>query len=476
MQNGDISLVIEDISGVSINTEIISRTTNNFIYPSGTFSVGQIYPRSFQVINRKKKKHSSARSIVKKFKSHSGAVIERISKDTEQEKPKDPKEIALELSQYFHNVNPYYTSIRIDHIVLTKYKFVFSFKKKPRLGHINIIIPLDNNNPETIIAYTKIRYTSATLFEWQVKLGELDTQGTLFNFSTKKHFGKNSSKFKSTCKVLLNSDIYEEADRIFHDNQWVRWQFKRIVLIWLNKKSKCRIIGEDCDIYTCDPIPLNEQIRIMSISNRTEYVFSGNVLLKTVKSCLEGQIMSIPDVKTPRNPFTNTPFSYGEMIEVYNGILRWCAKKGKPLPGIIGLYREHRFRPNLVLRIHNNYVQMNATHNYILNDDTTGDFFIETIQILFEDFDDLLIKEFDPAIIGYQRFRLWNKMDPKHYLLICWKKLAADFWYYKQTEQFPRENWKKELHIFFDTATLLRVSNDILTYITNEYYRLLISD
>jgi hypothetical protein len=308
-----------------------------------------------------------------------------------------------------------------------------------------------------------------TLFDWHLNIVDLDRGGTVFRVSELRKF----ARIKSPIKPLLCSDVHAEADRIFQDNQWTRWQIKRLVSRWLTNKSKKRVIGEDCDIISSEPIPLNEQIRIISIRNRTEYVFSGNVLLKTAKSCLEGQVIAIPNVKSPHNPYTNTPFSYGEMVEVYNGILRWCAKKSKPLPAIIALYREHRFRNNLVLKIHNNYIQMKATESFMFNDDMNGDFFIEIMQILLEDFSEPLLGEFNPVNIAYQRFRLWNKMEPKNYLLICWKKLAADFWYYKQTEQFPRENWKTESSIFIDVVVLLRSSADKLRYVSREYYRIM---
>ena len=116
---------------------------------------------------------------------------------------------------------------------------------------------------------------------------------------------------------------------------------------------------------------------------------------------------------------------------------------------------------------------MKATESFMYNDDMNGDFFIEIMQILLEDFSEPLLAEFNPVNIAYQRFRLWNKMEPKNYLLICWKKLAADFWYYKQTEQFPRENWKTESSIFIDVVVLLRSSADKLRYVSREYYRIM---
>ena len=173
---------------------------------------------------------------------------------------------------------------------------------------------------------------------------------------------------------------------------------------------------------------------------------------------MEGQVGSIPSIKAPHNPYTNQPFNYGELTQIYIEIIRWCGKNNKVVPSIIALYREYKFRHHLLLRINHNYLQIKATESYVFNDDIRGEFFIETMESLLEDFALPLSINYDPFIISYQRFRLWNEIDPKNYLLICWKKLAIDYWYYKQTEHFPREYWITETSIYLDIVILIDAS------------------
>jgi hypothetical protein len=364
---------------------------------------------------------------------------------------------------------PYYLSSRASSKAYNPTKVKIEITNKPPItqaGHIKIIIPRNKQTIQNFFAYQSICYKTGNFFDWQIILGELDISGTLFKFPK----SKIHNKIKGF-KPLFNEDIYKEAESIFHNNQWFRWQMKRLVSIWLKTKSKKRVIGEDSDIITGELIPLEEQVRIISIKNRTEYVFSGQVLVKGAKSCLEGQTAAIPHVKTPHNPYTNTPFTYGELVKVYGEILIWCAKKGKTMPAVIALYREYKFKNNMLLRVNHNYIQMKATDNYIFNDDSRGEFFIEAMEILLDDFSLLLEVEYDTLLIGYQRFRLWNQLEPKHYLMLAWKKLAADFWYYKQTEQFPRENWRSESSIYIDLAILLKASIAKLQNIGKEYNR-----
>ena len=447
-----------------------------------------------------------------------------------QEKP-HLKKIAADMFNLFEDVNPFYMSTRVDMKVNDKKKkFEISAKYVTKAQQIKIIIPRvkpvetktekpvetkaaveteevegaaeaaeaaeaeaaeaeaaeaeeteaaeeTEETEETEAAeavetnaYHYLSYQIGTLFDWQVTLLEIDDGQTIFNFPINKK--EKIFKFKIPEKnQILAYDVYEAALEIYENNQWVRWQMKALLNAWLVKKSKKRCIGEDCDILTGGEIPKDEQIRVISIKNRTEYVFSGAVLTKSAKTCLEGQTAAIPFIKSPHNPFTNTPFSYGEMTHVYLEILRWCGNKGKALPAIIGLYREAKFKNNIILRMNNNYVQLKAAHSYILNDDTTGEFFIEIMELLLAEFGLLLSSEFNSLIIGYQRFRLWNKMEPTNYLIILWKRLAADYWYFRQTEQFSRENWRSESSIYMDLYILMRASTDKLTNIMTEYYR-----
>jgi hypothetical protein len=384
--------------------------------------------------------------------------------------PKTLKEQVEDMLDIFTDTNPYYITTRINHKIFTKKPNADITFKLPNKQdtRIKIIIPMNpkKKSLDYFFAYTGICYNNGSLFDWEATLRTLDGEGILFVFSHKRAIIKIKGH-----RPVYKENLYVETEKIFHTNQNVRFQMKRLVYAWLNKRCKNRVIGEDSDLITGDAIPPAEQIRIISVINRTTYVFSGHVLLKSAKSCLEGQTGAIPHVKTPHNPYTNTPFTYGELVKVYGEILMWCAKKGKALPGIIGLYREYKFKNNMLLRVNHNYIQWKATENYILNDDTNGDFFIEAMQLILDDNIEILEIEFDSMLIGYQRFRLWNIIEPKSHLVLSWKKLASDYWYYKQTEHYPRENWRSDASIYIDISILVRASLVSLEKVGREYYR-----
>jgi hypothetical protein len=414
-------------------------------------------------VNNKRRKTQTRTITVQKLEEEltAAAAAAAVQK---QEQEQAPQEIIIkeinEIISLFETENPFYvTSKAVAKVHLKK---PLCFNKKINYG-IRIIKPMSKSATiEHIFAYRSLVNQEGSLFDWQVILGQMDFTGELFNLP--------KSKLKQR-KPIYNTNIYSEAESIFERNQWVRWQFKRILNKWLTKKSHKRIIGADCDLITGDPVPQQEQIKIISTRTRTVYIFSGHVLLKNTKTCLENQVGAIPTVKAPNNPFTNTPFTYGEIIQVHNEILAWCGKKGKAFPAVLALYRDYKFKNYLLSRINNNYLQLKAVETYILNDDVTGEFFGEAMEGLLEEYDDLLNVEFDTVIVSSQRFRLWNKLEPKNHLMLTWKRFAAHFWYYKQTDQAPRENWHSYNSIYVDLAILIKVSMQKLENMYKEFYR-----
>jgi hypothetical protein len=436
----------------------------NILHEEYVFCIGQSFGSGSYNKPRKR-----SRAIVKETNHNKRAKTNTNKKKTNKTEltaveTKEPKVLVEEMVALFINENPIYVSARASQKVYTKPNDELLFIRPLKAGHIKIIMKFKQTSIENFFAYQAIAYKTGNLFDWQVILGELDIGGELFNLP------KSNLKIKGL-KPILNQTIYQAAEKLFSQNQALRWQLKRLVNAWLTKKCKQRVIGEDGDLITGEPIEKDEQCRIISIKCRTTYVFSGHVLLKTTKSCLESQVGAIPNLKAPCNPYTNTTFSYGEMVHVYREILSWCAKKGKALPGIIALYREYKFKNYMLVRINHNYLQLKAVEAYILNDDTRGEFFVEAMEALLEEYEIPLSVEFDTLLIGYQRFRLWNILEPQNPLLITWKKFAADFWYYKQTDQFPRENWRNESSIYVDVLILLRYSITKLHWVMKEYYK-----
>jgi hypothetical protein len=255
----------------------------------------------------------------------------------------------------------------------------------------------------------------------------------------------------------MTNEIVKAAQKLFDMNQQWRWAMKNLLRLWLVRKSLKRQIGHDSDIMTMEPIPEAEQCRVVCIQTRSLYVFSGTALLKSMRSNIECQVVAIPDVKTPKNPFTNIRFTFGQLLELYNQLLGWCAKKHHALPASIALFRETEFRPHLMVKLHHNYLQYRAAIASFMDDDVRGDFFIETLDTVIESYS-YAMSNYSPILMSTDRFEIWFEKDRRHYLMRSWRLIVADYWYYEQTGHLAREHWRSEMCIIQDINVLMKAS------------------
>lgn len=256
---------------------------------------------------------------------------------------------------------------------------------------------------------------------------------------------------------IMTNEIVKAAQKLFDMNQRWRWAMKNLLRLWLVRKSLKRSIGHENDIMTMEPIPEAEQCRVVCIQTRSLYVFSGTALLRSMRSNIECQVVAIPDVKSPKNPFTNVRFTFGQLLEIYNQLLGWCSRKHHALPASIALFRETEFRPQLMVKLHHNYLQYRAAIASFMDDDVRGDFFIETLETVIESYS-YAMNNYSPTLMSTDRFEIWFEKDRRHYLMRSWRLIVADYWYYEQTGHLAREHWRSEMCIIQDINVLMKAS------------------
>jgi hypothetical protein len=361
------------------------------------------------------------------------------------------------LFRNFRNVEPFFLR-RALHFYLHKPPPPLDFTGKYRRGHIVILIPNRyKNDPIRTMVHHEMNTYTGMFFDWQCYFIELLLESRKPSpFKENPHF-----KIKPVESIFTCKRKHLLADLIFQKNQAFRFQMRRLVNAWLIKRSKRRLIGADADIITQEPIPESEQIRVLCLKTRCEYAFSGNCLLKSIISNLDAQSASIPNAKQPQNPFTNIPFGYGQMLEIYNALLGWCSKHRRRFPSLLTLYYDTHFRNQILIKTHHQYIQYRATRNFIMEEDSRGIFFFENIHILIESFRPS-IRLADPSLLSLEHFKIWHKNSPKHHLLVQWRRFVMDYWHYEQTSQLIREHWRSEGSIIYDLDVLVLASEKFL--------------
>ena len=373
--------------------------------------------------------------------------------DEEYREPRDQR-----LLKSFVNANPIYAKRKIFNYLNRTTTFDLSDKTNPRQIRMFLYRPPNQNDLLSITTH-RLRRFRGTFQEWQVFLTDLYLEKDMF---------KSNFVFNSNLVSEFHSQIADAAQYIFGLNQHYRWIFKRAVGRWLYRRATKRVIGEDSDIITLEPVKPVDRVTVTCLTTRATYVYSAGTLLKCILSNLEIQVEAIPQPKQPINPYTNLAFTYVQMQNLYFDLMKWCAINRKTIPAVLSLYKESNYNPALLSKIHHNYIQYRAGRNYFTREEDDEDFFIDNLQELFAAYEPL-VHPFERTSVSILKFKCWYRVEQDHYLMKQWKSLVSDYWYYTQTEHFSREYWSSENSIMMDVRTLLVASKNTLDTILHNY-------
>ena len=98
----------------------------------------------------------------------------------------------------------------------------------------------------------------------------------------------------------------------------LRYQFKRLINAWLQKKMD-RKSSDLIDIVTMNPIQY--PIYVYDGKQRRRYIFEADSLNKSMKRNLYAHEYTIPGPKKPVNIITNRPFTYAQLVSIYDQLL-----------------------------------------------------------------------------------------------------------------------------------------------------------
>ena len=329
----------------------------------------------------------------------------------------------------------------VNSVYASNKAFAFLSVNKPILfhpsqtGEITILIP---KTEQSAFVYNALSMHSYSLFEWYLYFLEMTMDSTY---------------------LIYGPMYYHQAYSLYLTNQNLRWKLKRLFSHWLKKKCEKKHIGADSDIFTHEPIPPKHCITIQCCVSRCLYSFHANTLLKAIRSNLETQVNSIPVIKPPLNPYTNIPFTYGQLIHIYSETLKWSANNNKVFPTTFALYREARFRPKLLERFNIVNLQYRAIVNYCRNDDMDCDFFIDNLYIFLKKYKNCIVSRRSKMVfLNLHAFRKWHIENPNHPILKQWKSFIRDFWFYEQIGIFPKVIWNSVINMIQEFNTLFAIS------------------
>jgi len=141
---------------------------------------------------------------------------------------------------------------------------------------------------------------------------------------------------------FLNRHLYGAAlERLLVDEMRLRWWARKWMarLRWSIYARK-RCVGATEDLYTCQPVPTGQAVRILDVGSRSLYVFHTSTALKLLLSALHYCQYGIACPTPPKNPYTNLPWSYGQLHSLVAQIGHILWSRHHPFPAALLLFRE----------------------------------------------------------------------------------------------------------------------------------------
>ena len=141
---------------------------------------------------------------------------------------------------------------------------------------------------------------------------------------------------------FLNRHLYGAAlERLLMDEMRLRWWVRKWMarLRWRIYARK-RCVGATEDLYTCQPVPSRNAVRILDVGSRSLYVFHTSTALKLLLSALHYSHYGIACPTPPKNPYTNLPWSYGQLHSLVAQIGHNLWSGHHVFPAALLLFRE----------------------------------------------------------------------------------------------------------------------------------------
>ena len=109
------------------------------------------------------------------------------------------------------------------------------------------------------------------------------------------------------------TEVYFRSQQILR--RFIERCARRIIIRAIDKQPH-----DMCDLFTTMPIPPQSLVTVYDISNRAKYTFHTHTAIKTIESSLHYSSYGIARPLQPKNPYTNVPWSTGQLIGIVQQI------------------------------------------------------------------------------------------------------------------------------------------------------------
>ena len=208
----------------------------------------------------------------------------------------------------------------------------------------------------------------------------------------------------------------------------LRWLARKWIAACRARIAARHIVGADCDLATCAPVPRDSSVRVYDRTSRRIYVFQWNTALQTIISALHYSAYGIADPQAPKNPYTNVMWNIAQLTHITSEILQCAGKYGARFAIDIVVFRNTHFNIAKYHALHRRTLEIDAAMKFFRNI-SDGD----VIRIYMEIIDDI-IRDVDddfPYTLGIQEVReSILRRSLRNELLKKWDQFVVSAWMY----------------------------------------------
>ncbi len=232
---------------------------------------------------------------------------------------------------------------------------------------------------------------------------------------------------------------------IFEENQRRRWLARTV---WHRLTQRIWRRRTQCNVDMIDMVEVSDAdaILVTDAAHRTVYRFHRRDLFNTLLSniCMSEEML--PNPRAPRNPWTNAPFTYGQIVGVCQSLLQDYARHGRCPPVLFSAFWAAQFDVRRFAAENASLLGQHAITAYFkdINDhnrDTVADTIIQ------------LLTEAGIACtpVGVRR---WLRASPLTAGHREWLRLASDYTLYMNLHVQVRAHWHSDEMIQRDVRRL----------------------
>ena len=242
---------------------------------------------------------------------------------------------------------------------------------------------------------------------------------------------------RKTSIFVSEREIAVRLESSFFTSQKYRWYARQWISRVRRKIMDKRIVGEE-DFVTLQPIPCASRVTVYDLKCLRRYDFHTTTIYRTLLRSLLSNSYGIPNPHAPKNPFTNVPWSYGQMLTIVSQILQNLGRCHRFPHKLLRAYRNSEYDIKIFLKIAGLDLKISAAREFFgaTEDPVTREIYEEVI-------DDLYGEEDYPAswrIIA----RLVKKRMLSLELMREWDNLVIAFWLYSNYKIFIAPYWSYE--------------------------------